>query len=544
MNMNGIESNPVMSRMKSNKGTINTVGPSNSQIEDQHKISNLNDSQINQSMMKENSESKTKVYKPPLRSVSSKPNKNVSSQSTSTSTTNLTNSKMNAEKNPDYSDTYLSQSNLNSKFETMDLQSERYIQPDEVKYNMNTHKQTMNQTNFVQKFAGNKILGIYEDMHKTNNINPQLLKNSNTRAFLSFGNTEKNFHNEQAGYYARKNFIPNAEKKMNLQNVQSNRSLQKNRSANNFTQPKSTNRDYLINFEDLMLLEEKLDEILYCLSMNRPMHNECFEWWNFYFNCSLSGKFEYYFKEELHKNAVRDYGNMEMLAIIICYDSSHTKALFEKIQNILKSILSLVHQNYLTMCDYFISKVSTDSLGNLWVTKLKSLVFSKMTSYKNTTNYKNSINYSYISEIKANNSCINDYIRIVLKNYNTTNKEVTNSLIQYLKNLSSLNNQILNDFFRNKIIRVTNKNASVLASQLDLKDEYGLVTAPYLKTEAIKDYTLVLDLDETLIHFKIDESDDNKGLLRLRPGIYDFLDSVSQYYELVIFTAATQDVSR
>ena len=477
--MNGIESNPVMSRIKSNKSTTNSVNTTNSQNQPQPKTSNLNESQINQSVIKETNEIKTNVYKPPLRSVSSKPNKNVSSQSTSTTTTNLNYSKTITEKNPDFSESYSTQSNLNStqnKFETLDLQSERYIQPDEVKYNMNTHKQSMNKTNFINKFPGNKILGIYEDMNKLKNPPTQLLKNSNTRATLSFGNSDTNFKNEQPGYYARKNFIPNAEKKLNIpQNMQSSRSLQKNRSANNFLPAKTnTNRDYLINFEDLMLLEEKLDEIIYCLSMNRPMHNECFEWWNFYFNCSLCGKFEYYFKDELHKNAVKDYCNMEMLAIIISYDASHTKALFEKIQNILKSIMCLLHQNYLTICDYFISKVSTDSLGNIWVTKLKSLVFSKMTSYKNSTNYKNNMNYSYISEIKANNSCINDYIRIVLKNYNTTNKEVTNSLIQYLKNLSSLNTQILNDFFRNKIIRVTNRNASVLASVLETKEEYGL----------------------------------------------------------------------
>ena len=56
-----------------------------------------------------------------------------------------------------------------------------------------------------------------------------------------------------------------------------------------------------------------------------------------------------------------------------------------------------------------------------------------------------------------------------------------------------------------------------------------------------KKYTLVLDLDETLIHFKIDEKDESKGVLRIRPGLFDFLDIVHQYFELVIFTAATKD---
>ena len=95
------------------------------------------------------------------------------------------------------------------------------------------------------------------------------------------------------------------------------------------------------------------------------------------------------------------------------------------------------------------------------------------------------------------------------------------------------------------MIRVLNKNASVLASVLFIKD--GLYTdnqvpVPYLKNESIKKLTLVLDLDETLIHFKMDERDESKGLLRLRPGLFEFLDSMEKYYELVIFTAATPEV--
>jgi TFIIF-interacting CTD phosphatase-like protein len=57
-----------------------------------------------------------------------------------------------------------------------------------------------------------------------------------------------------------------------------------------------------------------------------------------------------------------------------------------------------------------------------------------------------------------------------------------------------------------------------------------------------KEFFLVLDLDETLIHFQISNTDENKGILSLRPGIYEFLNLVSKYYELMIFTAGTNDV--
>ena len=81
------------------------------------------------------------------------------------------------------------------------------------------------------------------------------------------------------------------------------------------------------------------------------------------------------------------------------------------------------------------------------------------------------------------------------------------------------------------------------------------VTIPYLpplsqvakkpKFSPYKPYTLVLDLDETLIHFE-DETDptsDDPGSYNIRPGALKFLQQLSDYYEIVIFTAAMPDVS-
>lgn len=60
-------------------------------------------------------------------------------------------------------------------------------------------------------------------------------------------------------------------------------------------------------------------------------------------------------------------------------------------------------------------------------------------------------------------------------------------------------------------------------------------------------YTLVLDLDETLIHFEIDETVDPEieepGYYLIRPGCIKFLNQLSEYYEVVVFTAAMPDVS-
>lgn len=74
------------------------------------------------------------------------------------------------------------------------------------------------------------------------------------------------------------------------------------------------------------------------------------------------------------------------------------------------------------------------------------------------------------------------------------------------------------------------------------------VTIPYLEPlpksmAKMKLYTLVLDLDETLIHFQQAQEDkqDDEGFYMIRPGCNKFLKELSQHYELVVFTAAMPD---
>lgn len=86
---------------------------------------------------------------------------------------------------------------------------------------------------------------------------------------------------------------------------------------------------------------------------------------------------------------------------------------------------------------------------------------------------------------------------------------------------------------------------------------YELIPKSRLKVNLLPDkaanvprYTLVLDLDETLIHCELekpseydisfpirDEYDEYDVYLSFRPYVFHFLETMSQYFELVVFTA-------
>ncbi len=81
--------------------------------------------------------------------------------------------------------------------------------------------------------------------------------------------------------------------------------------------------------------------------------------------------------------------------------------------------------------------------------------------------------------------------------------------------------------------------SSVQAAYFDW-DSLPPVKEPFLPAKKATDhpYTLVLDLDETLIHF-VDSGADS--FFHIRPGCSKFLEDLHHYYEVVIFTAAMQD---
>lgn len=58
-----------------------------------------------------------------------------------------------------------------------------------------------------------------------------------------------------------------------------------------------------------------------------------------------------------------------------------------------------------------------------------------------------------------------------------------------------------------------------------------------------KTYTMVLDLDETLVHYE-EGADEEAGYVNIRPHTSLFLQEMSQHFNMVVFTAAQESYAQ
>jgi Dullard-like phosphatase family protein len=56
-----------------------------------------------------------------------------------------------------------------------------------------------------------------------------------------------------------------------------------------------------------------------------------------------------------------------------------------------------------------------------------------------------------------------------------------------------------------------------------------------------KKFTLILDLDETLVRYKINENDPDEAKVIFRPGLFYFLNKIYPLFDIVIWTIATKE---
>ena len=153
-----------------------------------------------------------------------------------------------------------------------------------------------------------------------------------------------------------------------------------------------------------------------------------------------------------------------------------------------------------------------------------------------------------------NNKIIKNLILYLLNNLSYINEKIANNILEIF-NLSKklkkaklktvLNNHIrCNELINEKIKRIIRESISPDKGNItdDDEDSENLPQpeAPYFSPknpEDKREYCLVLDLDETLVHYFEDE---NEAYVKVRMGAENFIRQLSKYCEIAIFTASTK----
>jgi hypothetical protein len=177
------------------------------------------------------------------------------------------------------------------------------------------------------------------------------------------------------------------------------------------------------------------------------------------------------------------------------------------------------HTNNKIIKNIFLNLLNILSDINEKITKTILSIFNMA----KTSKFRDIIN----NDIKPN-YLINEKINEILKKQEYSEEII----IQEKNNINKINNSDNNNDYRFD---------DEINGQL-IKNEYIVqeVSEPFLPPKKIddkRDYCLVLDLDETLVHFC---EDNNEAYVKVRMGAEHFITVLSQYCEIVIFTASTK----
>ena len=381
---------------------------------------------------------------------------------------------------------YMNKSSLNKKRINKVNEEMNKEYNNEVSYFSNNEEETNNQ-------IVNNTINHINNINNYNNYNDQYQKkiNSNHRTIL------KEYDNKfSTGYYSESD-------------------QRKEKSA-------------VLNIEEILMTEEKLSAVISCISNGITCEEECFDWFNSYFNTALSNYIEKYFIKEEFIKVIRIAINLNVFSLMLCYDISYNPEAFNELQYKLNEMMNYNHEILILISKYLSNKIIDSK--NLWVNKLQQLIMKYDPSIKNSIRI--------IKDIVMYCNTLLKLIPEILNIYQSPD------FVDIFNQIEGLTSHSLYHIYREKIHRIINQNGSIFASSDYFKNNNKLnvsIPVPYLAKKSNKQYTLVLDLDETLIHFKPNPNNEESGTIKIRPYLMEFLEKIKDYYELVVFTAATQE---
>ena len=287
------------------------------------------------------------------------------------------------------------------------------------------------------------------------------------------------------------------------------------------------NKNDYVNNQDLFIFEGKFKLIEKYIKENkiRLINKTSFEWFNYYFNCSLKGNLTQFFNDIKIKRIIEDSNTLSLISMLLIYDLSFKNDYFAFSLNAIKNLFQLSFKNYMLIWENFLTNIQSHLINDNWVIKINSI------SLKDISDKENIIN-----EIDKNVDQIYENITLILISYKDNTKKINSHLIEMFNHYSKYTHNNIYQISISKILRVKNLNSSITYSEeKNKKPEINY----FIKSSPMKPLTLVLDLDETLVSFIF--TNENEGISRIRPYLFQFLNLVKNYYEIIIFTAGTKE---
>ena len=393
--------------------------------------------------------------------------------------------------------------------------------------------------NFKLKFdftKNTKEIINHSDRNKPNNNLNSNSKDDNETLIESFKNLKSRFKHKNTTLSGNKHRKTLSLKENSIPEI-SEFKLEKKLNVNSSSSSISTTNNNEINDElrfcfDLWNVEKIILKLNEKIQNQSNCFKECNDWFKNFILCNLYNMKLYTISQDekfITKNSI----GLIIFSVIVFYSVFNENLINER--NILIEICAYHEKIFLLLCEYYIIK-NWGKVEKMEIDYKETYVFKLRKKLKLIFPGKDiSINQNIINELKFLCHQIHNSINQFLN----SNIKQTSHLISIFKRIKSVQLKVLENLYK----EISNKQKvkkSISTTNIK-KNPIKNIPIPYLKyVPQIKKYTLILDLDETLIHFIPENKSIEKGSFILRPGLFHFLNNISPYFEIIIWTVATK----
>ena len=328
-----------------------------------------------------------------------------------------------------------------------------------------------------------------------------------------------------------------------------------------------------INFNIFYVLEDKIKSVLNKVNNFKECYDECHNLISYYFSYDLYEKELYIYGKNFDARKLNTFIKIKILCIFLCFDISFNKNLNQS-GFLMKTIFNLIHTNYLISISYLIYKaknkqinINDNEINHNYFIIIKKLEEIIKNNLANNSLTKNDMNENGVFKtLNHNTKLIQNYYKIIVENIYTNFTSTNNGNIKPYKfpdclklNFSKINDKkksyITSIFFYDAIKDILSydfqhlKKFYYLVLDKSIENQFLLKYSQHEnkinilpKRNPKYKYSLILDLDETLIFLEKDYCLFNNNYniktkkLILRPGLINFLKKMKQIYELILFS--------